>query len=784
MSDQKRNFNQDPRYQGSNNQGYYNQNNYTRYNNQRTYNNYQNNGSWHGANQDSQFGMGGNGQGNAGQNGQNNNVNYYNIPWDQYELRKKSKHSGICNFFMTLGRTITFARNLVFNLIFLLLIFVAFGGYYAVSSFKEGFLTPNYDHLAIENNQSAPQVLYFDLSGPISEIPFANTQLDNLQRELEFALYGKQSHELIAIENALKLVANDPQIKKVIIDVDDMSPINLTMVARLGKAINIAKGKDLDRQVITIGTNYSQASYALAAYSDHIVLDPLGQIDLKGITMSSLFFKDLLDKANVTPYIFRAGHFKSAVEPFMLNSMSYDVRQEYEAIAFKSWSIYRDALNIRKAIKNKRILPDAQTYVSWLKSFNGDRAALQLSEGFVDEVTPLSTYLAQIAKEVTADPANSDLPAIITYQDYLIKYQLQQNTESKIGALSNIEIPQQPSELIKNNNFVNPDLSELVTKVKNNMASSLVNIQADSKLSTVKSESRMQLYGNGSSKVAVIYGVGEITDLSETAYDFTYDNLAPLIRRAKFDDDIAAMVLYLNSPGGSVTASEKIRRLLALYKESGKPLIVSMNGTAASGAYWIATQADAIVATPSTITGSIGVFGLAFGAHKLLNRFGAYQDGVATNELATTPIAKAMPQSQQDIISLSVEKTYNDFINLVATSRKLKTQDYQRYAEGQIFLADDAKNIGLVDYIGDLDDAIKIASEAADLKPEQVKVKHFSPKGADLSGIESMFFSMAQAYLPQDLTYALVEYKKHTKVIEQNNPKSVIAISPVSEPQL
>lgn len=173
------------------------------------------------------------------------------------------------------------------------------------------------------------------------------------------------------------------------------------------------------------------------------------------------------------------------------------------------------------------------------------------------------------------------------------------------------------------------------------------------------------------------------------------------------------MLLYINSGGGSVTASEKIRNMLVNFKKAtGKTLTVSMNGLAASGAYWISTAADYVYASPETITGSIGVFSLGISADKLLNEYGVYEDGVETSELARTSIAREMPQSQKIEIQLSVESIYKKFITLARNAHpELQKVDYREFAEGRIFTVYDAKNLHLINDIDTFDNLIANAKK-------------------------------------------------------------------------
>lgn len=786
-------------------------------------------------------------------------------PWTDYEIVKKKKHGKVCATLLKIGEVVTFARNLIFNIIFILILLTIFGGLVALQSFKDSFGVSTVDINGLNNKALKAEVVYFDLSGPISQAPFSSGRFETLQRDLELALYGTQRHELLAIENALKLVGTDSSIKKVIISVDGMQPISLSVAERIGKAIDAAKDDTIDpktnapkREVVVVGINFSQAAYAMAAHADKIILDPLGEVDFKGVSLSSLYFKDALDYANITPYIFRAGRYKSAVEPFMLNAMSPDVRREYNALAFKSWDIYKKAITIRKALKTNNVLPDANTYVGWVNQFGGDRSALQKAQGVVDEVMPLETYYQSLTSEVNADADAPFRPAIITYQDYLTRYYVRTTGNNNVGALSSIDInpalekagkePTGTSDTqmadasaisaatatkalasgdvttlasaalgskslgsSSSTNVIAPVAANAATAATaaNTTAANATNATAatagsagasgnsaafnlsaaeDSTLGGARSRDIKQAKPDISSNrpaIAVIYGIGEIVDNAEAPTDFTYDNIVPQIEEAQTNKDIAGVVLYLDSPGGSVLTSEKIRRAIELYKSSGKPLVVSMNGTAASGAYWIASEGDAIYATPSTLTGSIGVFGVGMGFHKLLNKFGAYQDGVSTNELALTPLGKEMPLSQQNLLQMSVMKNYKDFIELVSKNRNLKPNEYEIYAEGQVFLADDARTVGLVDRIGDLDDAIDDAAMMVGLDRKRVRVVHMPPgTSRDMGGLESLFFSAANAYLPKELTYTLLEMRKQSRLLNPDNSKAILAISPIAGPKL
>lgn len=186
------------------------------------------------------------------------------------------------------------------------------------------------------------------------------------------------------------------------------------------------------------------------------------------------------------------------------------------------------------------------------------------------------------------------------------------------------------------------------------------------------------------SAIAVIFANGAIMDGEETPGNVGGDTTAAQIRDARLDPKIKAIVLRVNSPGGSVTASEIIREELAAAKAAGKPVVVSMGGMAASGGYWISTPADYIVANPSTLTGSIGIFGVINTVENTLGSIGVHTDGVATSPLADVSSTKALPPEVQQLMQLSIENGYQRFITTVANARKSTPEKIDQIARGHV----------------------------------------------------------------------------------------------------
>jgi protease-4 len=214
-------------------------------------------------------------------------------------------------------------------------------------------------------------------------------------------------------------------------------------------------------------------------------------------------------------------------------------------------------------------------------------------------------------------------------------------------------------------------------------------------------------------QIGVIVAQGTIDVGEQPRGTIGAQSLNELIRKARIDDGIKAVVLRVDSPGGSAYASELIRQELVELHRSGKPLIVSMGGTAASGGYWIATAADEIWASPATVTGSIGVFSIVPTFESSLEKIGVYTDGVGTTPLSRSDVLSPLNEAMSTVLQSSVENQYRKFLQLVADARGMDIEDVDRVAQGQVWTGTQAINRGLIDNLGTMDDAIEAAARIA-----------------------------------------------------------------------
>lgn len=223
-------------------------------------------------------------------------------------------------------------------------------------------------------------------------------------------------------------------------------------------------------------------------------------------------------------------------------------------------------------------------------------------------------------------------------------------------------------------------------------------------------------------KVAIIVAKGEILDGEQPAGSIGGDTLAQLIRQAREDKTVKALVLRVDSPGGSAFASEVIRRELEVTQKAGKPVVVSMGTYAASGGYWISATADEIIAQPTTVTGSIGIFGMIPTFEQPLNNWGIHSDGVGTTPLAgALDLTRPLKPEVGELIQQSINHGYDRFINLVAQGRKKTPEQIHAIAQGRVWIGSKALELGLVDKLGDLDDAVKAAATRAKLTDYDVR---------------------------------------------------------------
>jgi protease-4 len=473
--------------------------------------------------------------------------------------------------------------------------------------------------------------------------------------------------------DALKAAKDDKRIAAVVLNVDYMSGGGQPTLAEFAAALDDFRTSK--KKVIAYGSAMLQEQYYVAAHADEIYLDPLGLVGIDGYERYRTYYKDLFEKLGVTVNLFRVGAYKSAAEVYVRKDMSPEDREESVAYLNALWLNYRTAVAKARGLAPEDISSYVANAVPALLAAKGDAAKVALD-----------------AKLVT-------------------------------GIKSSLDVDRRMVELVGRDDEDAP--KDKVEAGEAELGETYNSTSFEDYLRLVQAEQRAR--GAGKKKIGVIVAAGEILDGSQPPGAIGGDSTAELVREARSDDDIKAIVIRVDSPGGSVFASEQIYREVRAAQKDGKPVIVSMGDLAASGGYYIATSADEIWAHPATITGSIGIFGAIPTFEGTLGKIGVNVDGVGTTNLSgQLRIDRPMGEDAKKLLQSLIERGYEEFLGHVAEGRKKTRDQVHEIAQGRVWIGTDAKTNGLVDHLGLFDEAIKAAAKRAKL--EEYDVERIEPQ--------------------------------------------------------
>ena len=414
--------------------------------------------------------------------------------------------------------------------------------------------------------------------------------------------------------------------------------------------------------------------------------------------------------------------FKTGGKPIYASGDYYGQQQYYLAahadflylhpmggVALTGFGIYR---NYFKSALEKLMIQfhvfRVGTYKSALEPFLRDDMSEYAKEANLSWLSVLwDTYTGTIAELRGLPPEAVD--------DYINN--VSENLSLVKGDTAQLALDHGLVDALKTRDEVREELIALVGEDEDEMT--INKIQFDDYLAAIKPQQKQTR--DDTSKVGVIVAKGIILDGVQPAGKIGGDTLTDLIRQARLDDEVKALVLQIDSPGGSALASELIRRELELTRQSGKPVIASMSSIAASGGYWIASPADEIWAAPTTITGSIGIYSAFATLEKSLDYLGIHNDGVGTTRVADAfdtarPLNPIIADSMEQII----QHNYRRFIKTVSEGRNLTLQDVEKIAQGRVWSGKTAKELGLIDQFGNLQDAVQSAASMVNLKDYDV----------------------------------------------------------------
>ncbi|EMY6775532.1 signal peptide peptidase SppA [Vibrio alginolyticus] len=282
--------------------------------------------------------------------------------------------------------------------------------------------------------------------------------------------------------------------------------------------------------------------------------------------------------------------------------------------------------------------------------------------------------------------------------------------------------------------------------------------------------------------IAVVLASGAIMDGQQPRGTVGGDTVASLLRQARNDEKVKAVVLRVDSPGGSAFASEVIRNEVEALKQAGKPVVVSMSSLAASGGYWISMSADKIVAQPTTLTGSIGIFSVITTFEKGFSKLGINTDGVGTSPFSGDGITTGLSEGASQVFQLGIEHGYKRFISLVGENRDMSLEEVDKVAQGRVWTGQDALSFGLVDQMGDFDDAVELAEKLANvtdygiywveepLSPTELFLQEFMKQVKVSLGID------ATSLLPKSLQPVAQQFEQDASLLQSfNDPKGQYA---------
>ena len=473
----------------------------------------------------------------------------------------------------------------------------------------------------------------------------------------------------------LDRAAEDSRIAGLFLDVSSVAASPSTL---FDLRVAVERFKESGKWVVAFSEGYSQGAYFLATTADEVFLYPQGELDFKGLGAELMFYKRLLDEQGIEVTILRGpdNKFKGAVEPYMYDHMSEPNRLQYQVLLDGIWEGMLGHISEARNLSTDSL----QSMADGLSAMMPKHA---FSKGLVDGLMHRDEVMAHMEALVNAANSSSE-----------------ETTD---------EATEAESETTEDNPLTDEVDVDFVSLADYHKASD-----------EEEDEDKPSLLGD---RVAVVYAVGAIESGEGDDETIGSVRIAKALREARTDDKVKAVVLRVNSPGGSALASDVIYRETQLIKQAGKPFIVSMGDLAASGGYYISAGADRIFAGETTITGSIGVYGMIPNAGPFLeNTFGITTDRVSTG--AHTHIMstyKSLDEVQLDAINESITEIYNVFVGLVAEGRNMSVMQVDTIAQGRVWTGSDALKLGLVDELGNLEDAIAFAAAEAGVEDYRIK---------------------------------------------------------------
>lgn len=597
----------------------------------------------------------------------------------------------------------------------LLAVFVAFGLMAMIWSMIIAGMIASFSSSipAVQGNS----VLRLNL-GTITDAP-ASSVLD----EFDFmSMTSKSRTTVMSAVSAIQAAATDSRIKGIYINLDEYANVSLSNIEEI--RAELLKFKESGKFIVAYNESYGQILYYLASVADKVYINPEGDMQWTGLSMQTMFYKGLLDKLDIVPEVIRHGSFKSAAEPFILDKMSAENRLQYQSMVNSIWGMIVDAVSVSRNIP-------AADLNSWADGLAIESPKTAVEKGLADGLR----YEDQVMAELNA----------------MIKGWSREATEPAVAGDDG-------------ETWVSSEeIAEPVKKSNRNAAADPNIISFGDYAAQVETAAK----NISRNKIAVIYAEGSIVSGDGASGELGSAAMLKKLSKVRRDPNVKAVVFRINSPGGSALASEVMWRELQLLKDQ-VPVIVSMGSYAASGGYYIACPADVIYANQSTLTGSIGVFGLHANIGKSLKKnLGVTVDGVNTNTYSDFgSVYREISPAERAYVQKSVEDVYTTFVGHVAEGRNMAVEAVDKIAEGRVWTGAEAFGIGLVDGIGGIVDALAIAADRAGIA-EDFRIWEVTD---DYSGIASLLggfsASVRRSVMIDEMGDAFIHYNNLRQMLE------------------
>ncbi len=415
--------------------------------------------------------------------------------------------------------------------------------------------------------------------------------------------------------------------------------------------------KTSDKPILAFSVAYIDDALTLAAEADEIWIDPMGGPAIRGPGGNIMFYADALERFNITANVYQVGQYKGTGEPYMNSQMSPELRENLEGYVSQIWEEY--VARISHARPEFDVGAVTTNLLEGLAQNNGDMAQLAVASGLADTIGTRDEWAQKVA-EVAGEDNWSSGP----------------------------------------DSFAATDLDPWLAEIGPESAPA-------------------SAFGSRRRQIGVITVSGEINDSNAGPGQAGAARISSILDDA-LEDDLAALVVRVNSPGGTVTGSETIRRAVERHADKGIPIAISMGNAAASGGYWIATSGDRIFAEPETITGSIGVVLVLPTFEGILNEYGVTADRIETTPFSGQPdLLGGLTGETDALLQAQTESIYTRFLGMVMEARDLSPLQAAEVAEGRVWTGGTARQLGLIDQFGDLDTALEWAATEAGLAEDE-----------------------------------------------------------------